>query len=389
MDNNRYLTGRLVREYVSTVHTTLRTLDPAGVTRRIREAGITGAGGSGFPAYAKWRRLDEVDHLLVNHQESEPNCYLDKWLGREYAPQLAGLFEALLDTCLESVVIGAKRSDRDPWLRPLEVATDGTVHEPADLPLDVSETAGVTFAYTGPQYEHGMEDVLLRVVAGTVLGRDLPTDRGWIVHNTETLYNVYRALAEGAPTIRTYLQVDGRRPDGRPVEHELIEAPVGTPAGTILEAAGVDPTTLSDECVLADGGPGWCFEIERPPAAFGVRKRTNCLLLLEKALAAANTYANGRIDVRDPVDWGPEAPTATPTRTVRPSRLRVPIDTDRSFGGLTAPSKPVVEAGDRVAPGDPLAVPVDDGCSVTHHAPVPAAVTDVTPTEIALRHTGR
>ena len=40
----------------------------------LQEAGLSGAGGGGFPTYARWASIEEVDHLLVNHQESEPNC---------------------------------------------------------------------------------------------------------------------------------------------------------------------------------------------------------------------------------------------------------------------------------------------------------------------------
>jgi Na+-translocating ferredoxin:NAD+ oxidoreductase RnfC subunit len=62
----------------------------------IRSAGVVGAGGAGFPAYAKWKQVDSTPYLLVNHQESEPNYWIDKWLGRDRAGELAALFEALL-----------------------------------------------------------------------------------------------------------------------------------------------------------------------------------------------------------------------------------------------------------------------------------------------------
>ena len=58
-------------------------IDPDTLAGRIREAGIAGAGGAGFPAYAKWERIDEIDAILLNHQESEPNFVKDRYLGRE------------------------------------------------------------------------------------------------------------------------------------------------------------------------------------------------------------------------------------------------------------------------------------------------------------------
>jgi Na+-translocating ferredoxin:NAD+ oxidoreductase RnfC subunit len=56
----------------------LEQAESSELATTIRNAGVSGAGGAGFPSHAKWDRLDEVDHLLVNHQESEPNYYLDK-----------------------------------------------------------------------------------------------------------------------------------------------------------------------------------------------------------------------------------------------------------------------------------------------------------------------
>ena len=136
----------------------------------IKHAGVAGAGGAGFPTHAKWERLEDVDHLLVNHQESEPNYFMDKWLGQAYADELATLFDVFLDDLLETVVIGAKAKDREAWMGALESVTDGTVYMPEDLPIDPSTESGVVFAYTEDEYEYGMEQVLLRFVANVIIG---------------------------------------------------------------------------------------------------------------------------------------------------------------------------------------------------------------------------
>jgi Na+-translocating ferredoxin:NAD+ oxidoreductase RnfC subunit len=366
-----------------------RTLGEDGIAPRLQEAGVAGAGGGGFPSYVKWRRIDEANHLLVNHQESEPNCYMDKWLGREYPDRLADLFDALLDVTLDTVVIGAKYSKRDRWLLPLEDATDGTVYTPDELPIDPEEEEGVVFAYTEDKYEYGMENILLQTVADTILGKDLPIDYGWIVQNTETMYNIWRAVVEEEPVTHKFVNVDGYLADGSRLRHRMLEVPIGTPATTLLEAAGVDPADLSDDRVLADGGPGWCFEVQRPPSRLGIRKRTNCLLVLGEDTVEEHTYGNDRINVLEPLDWSLDDPDTEPSRTVLPTKTNVPIVTNDSYGDLIAPSEPVVDLGDEVSRGDPLAEPVEDGFSVYHHASVHGEVTDVTPREIEVRHTGR
>lgn len=334
------------------------------VEQRAREAGVVGAGGGGFPTYAKWAD-GAADNLLVNHQESEPNCGTDRWLGREFAPELAGLFERLLAGPLDRVVVGAKQRDRD-LLAPLVRATGATVYEPGALPLDPADGAGeVVVALTDDTYEYGTESLLLQVVADTVIGRDPPTEHGWVVQNTETLHNLSRAL-DGEPTLDTWLHVDGVC-DGDRLPNRMYRAPVGTPARTLFEAAGV--SDFGDDVVLVDGGPGWGFEVTDPV----VTKATNCLLALDRETVAEHRYKNGRVDVRELVDWSASI-ARSPTR-VEPDRVRVPVQTTDRFDGATRP-EPTVAPGETVDRGDRIAVPTA-GLSVAQHAPIDGTVTAV------------
>jgi Na+-translocating ferredoxin:NAD+ oxidoreductase RnfC subunit len=349
------------------------------IAATIREAGLAGAGGAGFPTHAKWERLDDVSYLLVNHQESEPNYYMDKWLGRTEAESLATLFDALLDR-LDAVVVGTKGTYREEWMTALESATDADVYQFSELPLDPDGASGVAVAYTDDRYEYGMESVLLRIVADVVIRDGLPMDHGWLVQNTETLYRLARALTAGEPVTRKYVHVDGEVP-----RHRFLEVPIGTPASALLEAAGRDPDDL-EGTLLADGGPGWCFEIESPPAEFGVTKRTNGVLALDADVAAEHTMSGGRINVLEARDWkGDHETEPTP---LLPEAVRVPLVTNPSFGDLVAPSEPTVAAGDEVAEGDPIAVPGDGGISNTQHASVDGRVTAVTDAYIEIRRDG-
>lgn len=354
----------------------LETAAAPEIATALRNAGLAGAGGAGFPTYAKWERLDETPYLLMNHQESEPNYAIDKWLGREYADEFASLFDALLGTAFEVIVVGAKEKDRDKWHRDLEEATDATVRRPEDLPLDPAEESGVVFAYTTDTYQYGMESVLLRTVADTLIRGDLPMDHGWIVQNTETLFNLKRTLEDDEPVTRKFVHVDGDVP-----EHRFLDVPVGTTASDLLAAAG-KPSGLADDEILADGGPGWCFEITESPDEFGVTKRTNCLLVLDREEAEENTFGNDRINLIDERDWSGDH-EVTPTR-FDPDRVRVPLRTNPSFG-IVEPSRPVVEDGESVQRGEMIAVPASDAISNAQHASVDGTVTAVTDTHIELR----
>lgn len=359
---------------------------PQEIAHTLRQKGVSGAGGGGFPTYVKWDSLRECDYLLVNHQESEPNCYIDKWVGYEYSTELADLFDELVSTHLDTVVVSAKRKQRERWLQPLENATDARVYLPEELPVDPTVDADVVVAYTDDTYELGMENVLLQQVADVVIGKDLPVDYGWIVQNTETMYNVWRALALGEPVLEKLVHVDGYRADGSRIPHDLFRAPVGTSAAALLDAAGVDPDTLGSDRTLVEGGPGWCFKVQRPADRYGVTKHTNCLALLDEAVIAENTYGNGRINVLDALSWDVDTTVSGPT-TVDPDRVHVPTVTNEEYNELITESAPLVEFGDQISDGQMVAQPRDDtsGFNIAHHTPIAGEVSDITPREIEVR----
>lgn len=365
---------------MSTALQRLEQTELSELATTIRNAGIAGAGGAGFPSYAKWDRLEEVDYLLMNHQESEPNYYIDKWLGEEHVHKFASLFDVLLERgAFEAIVIGAKEKDRDEWMTEFEDVTEATVLLPDDLPMDASEQSGVICAYTQDKYEYGMESVLLRMVVDVVIGKNLPVDHGWIVQNTETLYNIYRTFESGAPMISKYLHVGGNVP-----RHRFLEVPVGTPASSLLEAAGRSPATPGADEMLTDGGPGWCFEIEEAADEFGVTKRSNCVLVLDADVAEENTLGNDRINVINAHEWDDDHETE-PTATLVPEYVRVPLITNPAFEGVVSAARPIVSPGDRVSKGEMIATPSADGISVAHHASIEGKVEDVTDTHVEIR----
>ncbi|MFB6093577.1 MAG: NADH dehydrogenase subunit [Halanaeroarchaeum sp.] len=352
-------------------------VDRETIARAIQRAGVAGAGGAGFPAHAKWDRLEEADALLVNHQESEPNFLKDRYLGRAYAEALADLFDWLLEEHLDTVVVGTKESYRGVWLGGLESQTDATVYGPEDLPLSEDEQSGVVIACTEDRYEYGMESVLLRSVADVVVGSDLPLEHGWIVQNTESLYNIHRALASEDPVTRKLVHVDGDTP-----RHKFLDVPIGTPATTLLAEAG-RPGGPAESETLADGGPGWSFEIEARPDRFGVRKRTNCLLIVDAELAAENTLGGGRINILGPQAWKGREFETDPTR-IEPPYVRIPLLTNEALEGTVARSEPTVAPGDVVERGDRIAAAPEEGIGNPQHASIDGQVTAVTEAHVTI-----
>lgn len=358
----------------------LRRRDLPTVPVTLQTAGVDGAGGAGFPTYAKWDRLSDVRWLLVNHQESEPNYFIDKYVGRARARAFAEFFEAMLERrVFEAIVVCAKEKDRS-WLRDLERETGATVVDPADLPILEADRRGVIVAYTDDRYEYGMESVLLRLVGDVTMGTGLPMDFGWLVQNTESIDNVIRALDDGTPVIEKHVHVDGDVPN-----HRFLLAPVGTTATTLLAAAGVDTDDLDDSAMLADGGPGWCFAIAERPEEWGLRKRTNCLLVLDRELAETNTLGDERINVlKSYLERGDRTYEQAPTR-VDPDHVKVPLISNPSLAGIVQPAIPVVEVGEPVAAGQRIAKPADEGFSTVVHASIDGVVAAVSESHVEIR----
>ena len=352
------------------------TVEADELAAAIRSAGVAGAGGAGFPAAAKWDRVDDVDAVLINHQESEPNFLKDRHLGRARAEELATLIDWLLDGVVSTVVVGTKASYRGVWLGSLEAETDATVMSPDELPLDVATAPDVVIACTEDRYEFGMESVLLRTVADVTIGSDLPLDHGWLVQNTESMVNISRALANEGPVIRKLVHVDGDTP-----RHRFLDVPVGTPATTLLAEAG-RPGGPGESEIIADGGPGWSFEIEERPDRFGVRKRTNSLLIVDRELAAENTLGGSRINILGPQAWKGRKFETEPAR-VEPPYVRIPLTTNDSIP-IVERSEPLVEPGVTVEEGDRIADPAPEGISNPQHASIDGRVTEVTESHVTI-----
>ncbi len=350
------------------------------ISQTIRSAGIAGAGGAGFPSYAKWSDLEKIQYLLVNLQESEPILYSDKWLVKENPESFKKLFKLLLNLVFDVVVIGTKEKYRKNWLKHLENVTDSSIYLPDDLPLDVESETGVTIAYTEDVYQHSEELPLLKVTTGTIVSPDLPTEHGWITHNTETIYNIYRALFEGAPMTKKYVTVGGDTP-----RHRCLEAPIGTTIPYLLETAGLNFEDMEKSQILLEGGPGWCSRIEENPLQFGVSKRTNAVMVMDRKTVEEHRMENEevRINLLDARNWEKEEHEKEPTE-IKPDKVRIPLITNPALQGTVKPSEPIVSSGDYVGEGEVIATPYPEGISIPQHASIDGKIVNVSKNYIVI-----
>lgn len=219
-----------------------------------RAAGVTGAGGAGFPTHVKLAARAEV--VIANGAECEPLSHVDQELMIHAAPQVvAGLRLAMEATGAARGVIGLKKKYTTA-IAALRAATAG---EPE---IDVAEV--------GNFYPAGDEQVLVYDLLGAIVPEGgLPIDVGAVVQNIETLYNL-AAAAHGAPVTHKYITVIGEV--ARPM---TVRVPLGVTIGEVIGLAG--GATTRDPVVLVGGAMmGHVSGSMDEP----VTKRTKMLLVL-------------------------------------------------------------------------------------------------------------
>ena len=197
----------------------------------VKDAGIVGAGGAGFPTHVKLNA--KAEYFIVNAAECEPLIETDKYLCRTFADQIV---EAVMATAAH---IGASRK---------VIALKGKYKEEiASLQAAIDRAGSDIEIFQMPTfYPAGDEQTMVQMVTGrSVPERGLPLDVGAVVDNVGTMLNLYEAL-HGAPVTEKYLSVVGEVKE--PI---MLKVPIGTPVTECIAAA---QPTISDYRIIL-GGP--------------------------------------------------------------------------------------------------------------------------------------
>ncbi len=205
----------------------------AQIVEKVKNAGIVGAGGAGFPTHVKVNA--QVDTVLVNGASCEPLLMSDPHLLEAEIDTVVKGLEAVLDcTGAGRGVICLKGKHRAAMENvKAAVAKDTTGR------LEVFELKDF--------YPAGDEQVLVKEVMGrTVPEGGIPLQVGAVVSNVETLFNLAHAMEDQNLTHR-YLTVTGEI--NTPM---VVKVPVGSLASDVLTFAG---GPLISDFRVVDGGP--------------------------------------------------------------------------------------------------------------------------------------
>lgn len=226
----------------------------------MKQASVVGAGGAGFPSYAKI--ADGADTLVVNAAECEPLTYTDLTLMRHHMPEIIrGVEIVLSETGMERGIVGMK------------------THTGKELGYTDGQVLGknVTVCLLPDVYPMGDEISLIYETTGRLVQPGaLPITQHVIVYNAETVYNIYRAVTEGAPVTEKWLSIGGDLKQGY-----IVRVPIGMRISELFEKLGI---TIPEGHVLIDGGPSMGKII--PLSGSVIRKTTKGLLILPDTIPA-------------------------------------------------------------------------------------------------------
>ncbi len=197
----------------------------------VREYGVVGAGGAGFPAHAKL--ANAVDTIIANGAECEPILEVDKYLMVHDAEGIIRGLKAVM------AQVGASRG--------IVAIKEKNTEAAQSIERAVADKPDIEVVRLANTYPAGDEMVLIRQVTGRIVpAGGLPFMAGVTVSNVATLKQIADAL-DGKPVISRLVTVGGAV--ARPL---TTEVPMGASIRELIEFAG--GATCGDyEVVL--GGP--------------------------------------------------------------------------------------------------------------------------------------
>lgn len=233
------------------------------VKKLIQDAGVVGAGGAGFPSFAKL--AEGANILVINAAECEPLLYTDYMLIHERLYRVLEGAEAIMEMMgIEKCLLSVK----------------GTKGKALHW-VDGQELAPGVFVKLLPNvYPMGDEINLIYEATGRLVPPgQLPMTVGVIVMNLETVYNIRAALRHQKPVIEKWLTIHGC------VEQPtVLRVPVGTRVSDLFEKMGIK--VPAGHTVL-DGGPSMGKVID--PEKTIVTKATKGLMIFPDDIPAIYT----------------------------------------------------------------------------------------------------
>jgi len=212
------------------------------IVQQVKDAGVVGAGGAGFPTHVKIaaspepRRRAQVDTVIANGAECDPLLRCDQQLMANRASEIVeGLRLVMQTSGAERGIIALKR-EYTSAVAALQSNTHYALRNTViqyPIPSTQHQGENISLHLLDSHYPAGDEFVLVYEVTGRLVPETgLPLHVGCIVQNVGTLFNIARAQ-KGIPVTHRLLTVTGAVN-----EPKTLNLPIGTSIGEAVAWAG-------------------------------------------------------------------------------------------------------------------------------------------------------
>ena len=168
------------------------------IIEKVKNAGIIGMGGAGFPTHVKLmpKNPEKIRHVIVNGAECEPYITCDDQLMRTKSSEIITGLQIIMKLF--------------PGAEGVIVIEDNKPEAVAAMKQAASGKDRIRVLDVPVKYPQGGERSCISVVAGTSYGiTELPADVGCIVDNVGTVYAIYLAVCESTPLIERGITITG------------------------------------------------------------------------------------------------------------------------------------------------------------------------------------
>lgn len=240
----------------------IQVLDKSQAIKSIRESGLVGLGGAGFPTAVKLYPPPDkkIDTIIINGAECEP------YITSDYREMIENPQRIIDGTKFIVFLTGAERA-----IIGIEANKPKAIKKLSELIKDEKNISIATLPVIYPQ--GGEKQLIYSTTGRKVPVGKLPSDVGVIVHNVNSVSFIAQYISTGMPLIKKKVTVDG------PVVNEPknLEVLIGTPLRDVFEFCG----GFKDEPgKIIMGGP--MMGVAQFSLDNSVLKQTNALLAFNK-----------------------------------------------------------------------------------------------------------
>ena len=213
------------------------------VVNLIKEAGVVGMGGAGFPTFIKMspKEPDKIDYIIANCAECEPYLTSDYRRMLETPELLIDGMRIILSIFPKAQGVFAVEDNKPDCVKLLKELT--------------KDEDRMSVKAVKTKYPQGAERMLIYAVTGRAINSDmLPADAGCIVDNVDTIVAIRRAVREGKPLMHRIVTVTG----DAIADPRNFTVRIGTNYAELVEEVG---GFKQDPVKIISGGPMMGFGI--------------------------------------------------------------------------------------------------------------------------------